>query len=140
MVYPIWIKVFLVFLISVDVFAVDYDCKNVSSKSLVVSNESEKLNLCFHPSDDSYFISQECKNIGCKSLSKIKSTKLEFSESMRPGKSWCRSLGGAVEPIEIEGIGKQFRCLFTEDSISISLNLLESWNGKIFAGPKLIEN
>jgi hypothetical protein len=58
---------------------------------------------------------------------------------MRPGKTWCQNLGGLVEPIEIEGSGNAVRCLFPEESISISLNLLESWDGKYFTGPKIVD-
>ncbi len=80
---------------------------------------------------------RNCLSLDCPSLSKIKTTKLKYSDSMRPGRSWCSSLGGAVEKIKISNHGEKIRCIFTEDSSFISLNLLESWNGKFFAGPKL---
>jgi hypothetical protein len=110
------------------------DCRKVivENKSLKIS---EKVNLCFLD-DKSYFISQNCQNLECKFVDKLKSDRPEHSLDNRAGVTMCKFLGGGVEAITIGGNkGTASRCVFTSDHTSISLNLLESWNGKTFTGP-----
>lgn len=112
----------------------DSDCKLVTFQGNVVK-ETEKREYCFLNSE-TYFISRNCQSLNCKFIEKLKRAKFKHSENSRPGISMCVDLGGAVEEVTImETKTKTFRCLFSEDATSVSLNLLESWNGKKFTGP-----
>lgn len=123
---------FFLFLFSVSSFGAN-DCREVSIQSS--PDFKEKVDLCFL-TDETYFISRNCKDLSCKFIQKLKKSKLPHSEKNRPGTTACRFLGGEVESVTLNGLKEKIsRCIFTDDHSSISLNLLESWNGKKFTGP-----
>lgn len=111
-----------------------YTCKEVKLESNTVS-ASEVQTLCFMQAP-SYFISEKCASHKCDFIKKLQNQKIEFSEKERPGALLCKTLGGIKEEVTLaDSKQKISRCLFTEEKVSISLNLLESWNGKHFSGP-----
>ena len=109
-------------------------CREVSLESKIVSKK-EKVNLCFLK-DDTYFISRNCMDLSCPFVQVLKKKGLSHSQLDRPGAITCKNLGGAIDSIIMNKSTKTFlRCVFKQDHSSISLNMLESWNGKHFTGP-----
>lgn len=120
--------------LSIPVYAADYECNEVEIHGQVVK-ESEKLTLCFLK-DPSYFISKNCVSLDCAFIARLRKARITQSTHEGPGSSMCRELGGLEEEIKVASMeDDQIRCVFPEDRSTISLNLLESWNGKYFAGP-----
>lgn len=110
-------------------------CQEIEIKSLVVS-KSEKVKVCFYSDNESYFISQNCMDLSCDFVQKLKKNGLTLSENSRPGLSTCKALQGSPDTVHFkEGKRSHRRCVFVKDASFISLNMLESWNGKIFTGP-----
>ena len=108
-------------------------CKEVSLKSLSI-DQTSKETLCF-VQHENYFISNNCKSSDCLLIKKIKAPGPALNGNNRPGIELCNHLTGTVEKIQILTSNKTMsRCVF-KDGGSISLNLLESWNGAFFAGP-----
>lgn len=110
-----------------------------SCKDLVVKNSnkegSEKTSLCFF-NDETYFISKNCQDLSCPFMSALKKRGPVTESHERPGSILCKELKGVEEGINIPGTRLTIkRCLFPEEKAFISLNLLESWDGKKFAGP-----
>lgn len=115
-------------------FAGDYECKDWEIEGQLVK-KSETLALCTMK-DPSYFISRNCTSLDCDFITRLKKINIVSSIYERPGSTTCVQLGGIEEEIKIKGIdGEQIRCVFPEDRSTISLNLLESWDGKYFKGP-----
>lgn len=111
------------------------DCKSIRVRSMVVQGREETIDLCFL-NDESYFITRGCIDLSCNFVRKLRSTALSSNETERPGETYCKQLEGAVEEVKISNKENRIRrCIFTKDRNSISLNLLESWNGKHFSGP-----
>jgi hypothetical protein len=135
------IKVLLLFALAVSVLghASGYDCQETEVTSLDVKAK-EKFNLCFAKHDSNYFISQNCLTLECKFTEQLKKRVLapekESGSYERPGRKLCKELKGMVEKVAITGKGEAIRCIFPDDLSSVSLNMLESWNGKIFTGPQ----
>lgn len=106
--------------------------KEVKSQNL---KKSEKVSLCTLR-DDTYFISKNCQDLSCSFMKKLKSSPQSHDPTIRPGIATCRALKGEVEEVNVEKIDYPVqRCLFPSDKTFISLNLLESWDGKVFKGP-----
>ncbi len=115
-------------------FGSDYKCRQVSLKSEILSLK-EKVEFCFLK-DESYFISRNCLDMSCKFIQTLRQKGLSHSVLNRPGLVTCTNLDGAYDTFKIKKSDKTYlRCVFKEDRSSISLNLLESWNGKHFEGP-----
>ncbi|HXH73570.1 MAG TPA: hypothetical protein VNJ08_01295 [Bacteriovoracaceae bacterium] len=112
----------------------DYKCEEVEIVTKTL-NQKETAEICFHERSPSFFISNNCLDLSCDFTKKIKTTTFTHSNRFRPGVTMCQDLGGGVDYATLKGKGEIERCVFTKDLSSISLNLLESWNGKIFAGP-----
>lgn len=111
-----------------------FKCRDVTVKSLSVG-QTKKAQLCFLEKD-SYFITGNCSTLECDLVNKLRKTKFTSSVKERPGSTLCKSIGGAVDSVEISGIkGKDQACVLPKSESSISLNLLESWDGKFFTGP-----
>lgn len=125
------IKLAAMMLLSFNLLAAS-DCREVSVKSAVAKDET--LQLCFL-ADDSYFISKNCQSLDCEMIRKLKTTDVPHSFKDRPGAVACKIIGGGVDIVSIDGKGEVQRCVFPKEHTSISLNLLESWNGKSFSGP-----
>ena len=68
-------------------------------------------------------------------IKRLKGSKIKHSEKERPGINTCRALGGVPERVTFEGAQNVSRCVLSKEHSSISLNLLESWNGSHFEGP-----
>lgn len=114
--------------------APNYECQDKEIKSNVVTG-SEKTKLCFME-DTSFFISNHCISMNCAFIDRLKKLKVTHSIMERPGSNICKQLGGLVEKVSVSCLDEeQDRCVFIEDRSTISLNLLESWNGKYFTGP-----
>jgi hypothetical protein len=112
----------------------EFSCKEVQVQSQDVK-AIEKSNLCFLK-DDTYFITKNCSDLKCQFMGRLKQTRFSHSESERPGATMCQALKGVVEAVSIPSSKLKIqRCLFTKEKTSISLNLLESWDGKGFNGP-----
>lgn len=140
MAQPQLIKYFLVLslLISGSVLAEESNlaCKEATIKSQNVKS-SQKLRVCTLK-EVSYFISGNCKNLSCDFMNRLRKHKLTHSPDERPGVMICNALEGAVEEVTLSGISYPIqRCVFSKDKSFISLNLLESWDGKKFKGPSL---
>lgn len=111
------------------------DCKETKIESVELK-VSEVRELCFLQNDETYFMTSDCVDLSCKVVQKLKSKSVPHSETERPGALFCKSLGGVVEEVRLQGGKLKIqRCLFTQEKSSLSLNLLESWNGKHFSGP-----
>lgn len=123
-------------------FGGDYKCEEAEFVSR--SKQKDKVDTCFHEKNPRYFISNNCVDFSCEFTKKIKTAKIEYTQRFRPGVDMCRALGGGVEFGTIKRVGEVERCVFPDDLSSISIDLLESWDGKIFAGPgkvsKLFDN
>ena len=126
----------LVLLLSSSVFAEEshLGCKETQVKSENLK-ASEKVTICTLK-EVSYFISGSCQNLSCDFMSRLKKQKLTHTPDERPGVTICESLEGVVESVTLEGSSYPIqRCIFSKDKSFISLNLLESWDGKAFKGP-----
>jgi hypothetical protein len=111
-----------------------FECREVKIQSKSV-NASELSGLCFLR-DDTYFISQKCASMDCAFIERLKKVKISYSQEERPGMTMCKAIDGIVEQVTIPNSKvKISRCLFGTEKVFISLNLLESWNGKYFTGP-----
>lgn len=124
----------LILFMSSAMAASDYNCEDVEIVD-PVSKEVDKTTLCFHKESPTFFISENCANLECELVKKMKDLKFEPSEEDRPGAVMCRALGGGVEEFSLKEKGKFLRCVTGDEHSSVSLNLLESWNGKLFLGP-----
>lgn len=112
----------------------EFVCKEVKVQSKSIK-ASEEATLCFLR-DDTYFISGNCSDLKCKFIERLKVKKMKYSEEERPGVTLCRAIQGVPEDIALPDSKLTItRCLFTKEKTSISLNLLESWDGKHFSGP-----
>lgn len=109
-------------------------CRDVQVKSQSVK-ASEEVGLCFY-NDVTYFLSRSCQDMNCHFIQQLKQTKPETSSEKRPGALLCQKLKGIIEEVTlVESRQTVQRCVFPEEKESISLNLLESWDGKKFRGP-----
>lgn len=132
------ISIGLLFVLCSFAFAAEAEltCKVVPVKSQNLK-KSEEVKLCTLR-DDTYFISSNCQDLSCKFMSELKSLKLSHSPDERPGIEICKNLKGNVEVVKIEKLHYPVqRCVFAKDKTFISLNLLESWDGKTFKGPSI---
>lgn len=128
----------LMFILGSFAFAAESElaCKIVPVKSQNLK-KSEKVKICTLR-DDSYFISSNCQDLSCKFMSELKGLKLSHSPEERPGIEICKNLKGVVEEVTVDKISYPVqRCVFAKDKTFISLNLLESWDGKTFKGPSI---
>lgn len=128
------ILVFSLFLLtSLNTYA-NSNCRQVTLKGLTVK-ETETREYCFLK-EPTYFLSKNCQSMDCVLIRKLKKTKVGPSTQDRPGVHLCKALGGGVDQVMLmDSKITTFRCVYSEDMSSVSLNLLESWNGKIFTGP-----
>ena len=109
-------------------------CKDVVITSHSVKG-SEKTGLCFFQ-DSTYFISKNCQDLQCDFMRRLKVRGVKVSSEERPGAILCRDLKGIIEEVTLPGTKFAIkRCLFSDEKSFISLNLLESWDGKKFVGP-----
>lgn len=109
-------------------------CKEVLVQSKSIS-ASEKASLCFLK-DDTYFLSKNCSQLNCQFIERLRKIKITANDRERPGATTCHALKGMVEEVGLPGSTLKIqRCLFPKEGTSISLNLLESWDGKKFSGP-----
>ncbi len=131
------INFFLLVFISMQTFAdsnPESKCRSVELKSASVGKK-ERTDLCFL-SDETYFISRNCQDLNCAFMKRLKDKKAPTSSAERPGLILCKEIKGVVEGVQIlETTLSIQRCLFPKEKSSISLNLLESWDGKSFLGP-----
>ncbi|WPU66589.1 hypothetical protein [Peredibacter starrii] len=112
----------------------DLSCKVllVKSQNLKASQEVKICTL----REETYFISANCQDLSCRFMKELKGLKLSHSPDERPGMEICKNLKGTVEEVTVEKISYSvLRCVFAKDKSFISLNLLESWDGKTFKGP-----
>lgn len=116
-----------------------YDCEEVEVTSLEVPGKVT-AQLCFLKVSQKYFLSNDCLTMKCPLLAKMKEIKFKSSEEDRPGTAMCKQLGGAVDTVTIKNRGEFHRCVSPTEPSTISLNLLESWNGKVFVGPGKVDN
>lgn len=111
------------------------ECESVELSSKV-AGLSKTVELCFYR-ERTFFISKACQDLSCEFAQKLRTTKTPSSMTERPGAVLCKALGGGVDVIKLEGVDYDVsQCVFAdEEKNSVSLNLLESWNGKMFKGP-----
>lgn len=111
-------------------------CKEVTIKSENVK-ASQNVRVCTLK-EMSYFISGNCQNLSCDFMGRLRKHELTHSPDERPGVMICHALEGAVEEVTLTGVSYPIqRCVFSKDRSFISLNLLESWDGKKFKGPSV---
>lgn len=112
-----------------------YLCREVKVESQNLVDSSEVIELCFLK-DSTYFISKNCSDLKCNFAKQLKKIEAITSSRERPGAAMCDLLHGVIEEVKIESEKSNVkRCLFVKEKVSISLNLLESWDGKKFSGP-----
>ncbi len=128
------LTLFSVFFLGSTLTMANTSCRDVIVKSNNV-DKSETTHLCFMK-DETYFISRNCQDMRCRPMKLLKEKRPEVSSEERPGIVICRELKGIIENITVSGSKLSVqRCLFPEEKVSVSLNLLESWDGKKFSGP-----
>lgn len=129
-------KILIMFLILCSSFSAWSRCEEVSFQSQDVE-KVEKAETCFL-NDPTYFISQNCQDLSCSFAKELKSIEFEVEAGMRPGAILCEKLGGLLESVTYDRVKFTVRrCIFEKDKTFISLNLLESWDGKVFKGPSI---
>lgn len=115
--------------------AMAHECLSVEleSKYTKTMKQSE---LCFLL-NKTFYLSRNCLDLSCPFIGELKKLKIPHSEKDRPGTVMCRALSGAIDLVKIKGSPENLpQCVFNDEGkSSISLNLLESWNGKNFSGP-----
>lgn len=110
------------------------ECRDVVLKSTTIK-AGEKAALCFF-NDDTYFISKNCQDLSCGFMTDLRKKPAMVSPDERPGAALCKELSGIIETLTMSGVKHTIqRCLFVKEKTFISLNLLESWDGKKFLGP-----
>lgn len=112
-----------------------FDCKEWEVKG--TSEESSEMETLCSLGEASYFISQNCQDLNCNLIERLKTEKLPHHTSIRLGAAICHTLKGEQEEVSFEGLERpEKRCYFSQDQTFISFNLLESWSGEGFKGPK----
>ncbi len=126
---------FIILLIFVSSIAHAFNCTDATHTNVGESTPVTEQ-VCFMQDKD-YFISPNCSKLKCDFITKLKTAKTApDSIHERPGTVICRHLNGRVQWVKFKEKNEETpRCLFEESSSFISLNMLESWNGKSFSGP-----
>ena|GEM_PF-3262153 len=104
----------------------DYVCKETKV------NKKDKL-LCFMR-EESFFITPDCQKNDCKFIQAIKKIKPQLLNVERPGTTLCRAVAGKMDSWKLSSFNYDIS-VCQLDKTTISLNLLESWNGTLFTGP-----